>query len=80
MADDASNEIRKAWLTDHVATHWATCYTNHPECAIRLLLDENQLLRSALALAVGEMSTSGEYSYLPPDALMEKFLEEACHG
>lgn len=33
------DEIRTAWLTDRVATHWTTCYTVHYECAIRLLLD-----------------------------------------
>lgn len=39
--------------------------------------DEIERLRTALALAVGEMSTSGEYSYLSPDQLMQHFLEEA---
>lgn len=42
--------------------------------------DEIEWLRIALALAVGEMSTSGEYSYLSPEVLMNKFLEEARRG
>lgn len=42
--------------------------------------DEIEMLRNALALAVGEMSSSGEYSYLSPDQLMQHFLEEARRG
>ena len=42
--------------------------------------DEIERLRTALALAVGEMSTSGEYAYLSPETLLNKFMEEARRG
>jgi hypothetical protein len=42
--------------------------------------DEIERLRVALALAVGELSTHGQYSVYSPDQLMQQFLEEACRG
>ena len=38
---------------------------------------EIEVLRAALALAVGELSTYGPYRYTSPDQLMQAFLEEA---
>jgi hypothetical protein len=39
--------------------------------------EEIQRLRAALALAVGELSTHGQYAVYSPDQLMQQFLEEA---
>ena len=39
---------------------------------------EIELLRAALALAVGELSTYGEHRHANPVALMQEFLKEAC--
>ena len=41
---------------------------------------EIEVLRAALALAVGELSTYGPYRYTSPDQLMQAFLEEARRG
>lgn len=42
--------------------------------------DEIKRLRAALALAVGELSTHGEYTAWTPEMLMNQFLEEARRG
>lgn len=42
--------------------------------------DEIERLRAALALAVGELSTHGEYTAWTPEMLMNQFLEEARRG
>jgi hypothetical protein len=34
-------------------------------------------LRKALALAVGELSTHGQYTIYSPDQLMQQFIQEA---
>lgn len=39
--------------------------------------DEIERLRTALALAVGEVSTYGPYLYTSPEQLMEYFMQEA---
>lgn len=39
--------------------------------------DEIQRLRTALALAVGELSTHAQYSAYSPDQLMQQFINEA---
>ena len=39
--------------------------------------DEIEQLRTALALAVGELSTHAQYSVYSPEQLMQQFLEEA---
>ena len=41
---------------------------------------EIERLREALALAVGELSTHGEYAAWTPEMLMNQFLEEARRG
>ena len=42
--------------------------------------DEIERLRTALALAVGELSTHAQYSVYSPEQLMQQFLEEARRG
>lgn len=42
--------------------------------------DEIQQLRTALALAVGELSTHAQYSVYSPEQLMQQFLKEARRG
>lgn len=37
-------------------------------------------LRTALHLAIGLMSTSGEFSYMTPEELLNKFMKEAKNG
>jgi hypothetical protein len=39
--------------------------------------NEIERLRKALALAVGELSTHGQYTIYPPDQLMQQFIQEA---
>ena len=39
--------------------------------------DEIERLRNALALAVGELSTHGQYTIYSPDQLMQQFIQEA---
>lgn len=39
--------------------------------------DEIERLRTALALAVGELSTYGNMQHLSPEQLMQQFLDEA---
>jgi hypothetical protein len=39
--------------------------------------DEIERLRTALALAVGELSTHAQYSVYSPEQLMQQFLGEA---
>ena len=46
-------------------------------CIKCLAADEIERLRTALALAVGELSTHAQYSVYSPEQLMQQFLEEA---
>ena len=43
-------------------------------------LREISILKKALCLAVGELSTHGSYSIWSPDQLLEQFMEEARRG
>jgi hypothetical protein len=45
----------------------------------RLRMEINRL-RTALALAVGELSTHSQYAVYSPEQLMQQFLEEARRG
>lgn len=65
-------------LRDVTEMSWDGDEVTNPLCAEAA--DEISVLRTALALAVGEMSTSGEYSYVGPDVLMNRFLDEARRG
>jgi hypothetical protein len=49
-------------------------------CIKCLAADEIERLRTALALAVGELSTHAQYSVYSPEQLMQQFLEEARRG
>lgn len=42
--------------------------------------EEIKRLRTALALAVGELSAHDAYRVWSPDQLLEQFMEEACRG
>lgn len=42
--------------------------------------DKIERLSTALALAVGELSTHGKYAAWTPEMLMNQFLEEARRG
>lgn len=53
-----------------------------PESVRQVIVDasnEIKRLRKALALAVGELSTHGQYTIYSPDQLMQQFIEEARH-
>lgn len=60
---------------------WRGPYLEHQAADII----ENQqvklkVLQAAFTLAVGELSTHGEYAAWTPEMLMKQFLEEACNG
>jgi hypothetical protein len=48
-------------------------------CVLKHAADEIERLRTALALAVGELSTHAQYSVYSPEQLMQQFLEDARH-
>jgi hypothetical protein len=47
---------------------------------VREAADEIQLLRSALALACGLLSTYEDHAMFQPDQLMQQFIKEASRG
>lgn len=64
--------LRLRWIQEEGQCDCHICETAGEGAA------EIELLRRALWLAVGEMSSSGEYSYLHPEELLKKFMEEAA--
>jgi hypothetical protein len=69
VADDIVTRLRKMnYYVNEVAS-------NLPDEAA----DEIERLRTALQLAVGELSTYNEYRLVPPDMLYQYFLKEARH-
>ncbi len=68
-------------VTDDIVTR-PCCDIRPCGCAdARMVIDhlhaEIERLRTALALAVGELSTHAQYSVYSPEQLMQQFLEEA---
>ena len=85
MSDDIVTRLRNSY------GQGCTCFAHHSfECScvgaqwveryVDEAADEIEILRKALALAVGELSTHGQYTIYSPDQLMQQFLEEARLG
>ena len=74
MADDIVTRLRFE----------AVWYLNHADGDVSTSLaeaaDEIERLRAALALAVGELSTSRLLATTHPEQLMQQFLDEARRG
>ena len=65
-------------ITDRVNRCWK-CQQWSP-CDVREAADEIQLLRAALALACGLLSTYEDHAMFQPDQLMQQFIKEARRG
>lgn len=62
---------------DDVLEWLKSCHCQRYECGHRRAVAEIERLRTALALAVGELSTHGQYEAWSPEMLMDQFLQEA---
>lgn len=54
MTDDDLTAIERAWITDHIGTHWHTCHIDgdprwHAGCCVARLVAEVRRLRAELA-------------------------------
>jgi hypothetical protein len=74
MADDIVTRLRERGEWD---THPMGGREWFPDELCEEAADEIERLRTALALAVGELSTHAQYSVYSPEQLMQQFLGEA---
>lgn len=74
MADDIMTRLTEpnAGVT---SDQWAVMRRTMSEA-----VDEIKLLKTALALAVGELSTHSQYSMWSPEMLLAQFMKEARRG
>ncbi len=85
MSDDIVTRLRNSY------GQGCTCFAHHSfECScvgaqwveryVDEAADEIERLRTALQLAVGELSTHDTHRLYSPDQLYQQFLEEARRG
>ena len=80
MTDDLVTRLR-GWITVPTRSdHMGRVTEFHEVRGVRIFdeaANEIERLRTALARAVGELSTYGNMQYLSPEQLMQQFLDEA---
>lgn len=69
-------KYEKMDLTHRLLLDSSDIYGAGPELA-KEAVEEIKILRTALQLCIGELSTHGEYQAWTPDMLYEQFIKEA---
>lgn len=67
-------------MADDILTRLRYVHYDDADALMHEAADAIERLQTALALAVGELSTHGQYTSWTPEMLMNQFLEEARHG
>ena len=79
MADELLDELTTYCLCSNVDYGWYYS-VGGKGCPLCQAAAEIKHLRTALALAVGELSTHHEHRHSSPEMLMQQFLQEARRG